>query len=125
MNIEENNEKQILMAFFDILGTSQLLNTGEFYKVYEYYSDMIQLCNDSHTPIAVCNPLFGKRELFGDLNGVLAALARFDTPYYIINYDLNHAFFSDTFLLWIEVDSLLKPLIGGFLDKCSIVLVRH
>lgn len=51
MNIEENSEKQILMAFFDILGTSQLLNTGEFYKVYEYYSDMIQLCNDSHTPI--------------------------------------------------------------------------
>lgn len=43
MNIEENNEKQILMAFFDILGTSQLLNTGEFYKVYEYYSDMIQI----------------------------------------------------------------------------------
>lgn len=121
MNIEENSDKQILMAFFDILGTSRLLNTGEYHKVYEYYSDMIQLCNDTHTPITVCNPLFGKRELFGDLNGVMASLAGFDTPYYIINYDLNHAFFSDTFLLWIEGDSLLKPLIGGFLEKCSIV----
>lgn len=115
------NEKQILIAFFDILGTSQLLNTGEFHKVYNYYSDMIKLCNDSHTPIAINNPLFGKRESFGDLNGAIADLADFDTPYHIINYDLSHAFFSDTFLLWIEIDSFFKPLIGGFLEKCGIV----
>ncbi|WP_350336782.1 hypothetical protein QMP28_11340 [[Clostridium] symbiosum] len=115
------SEKQILIAFFDILGTSQLLNTGEFHKVYDYYSDMIKLCNDNYTPITVCNPLFGKRELLGDLNGVMADLADFDTPYHIINYDLSHAFFSDTFLLWIEIDSFLRPLIGGFLEKCSIV----
>lgn len=119
--MKRNNEKQILIAFFDILGTSQLLNTGEFQKVYDYYSDMIKLCNDSHTPITVCNPLFGKRELFSNLNGVMADLADFDTPYHIINYDLSHAFFSDTFLLWIEMDSFLSPLIGGFLEKCSIV----
>ncbi len=115
------SEKQILIAFFDILGTSQLLNTGEFHKVYDYYSDMIKLCNDNYTPITVCNPLFGKRELLGDLNGVMADLADFDTPYHIINYELSHAFFSDTFLLWIEIDSFLRPLIGGFLEKCSIV----
>lgn len=119
--MERINEKQILIAFFDILGTSQLLNTGEFHKVYDYYSDMIKLCNDSHTPIAICNPLFGKRELLGDLDGIMADLADFDTPYHIINYDLRHAFFSDTFLLWIEIDSFFKPLIGGFLEKCSIV----
>ena len=97
------------------------LNTGEFQKVYDYYSDMIKLCNDSHTPIAVCNPLFGKRELFSNLNGVMDDLVDFDTPYHIINYDLSHAFFSDTFLLWIEMDSFFSPLIGGFLEKCSIV----
>ena len=45
------NEKQILIAFFDILGTSQLLNDGEFQKVYTYYSDMIKLCNDSYTSL--------------------------------------------------------------------------
>ena len=82
---------------------------------------MIKLCNDSHTPIAVCNPLFGKRELFSNLNGVMDDLVDFDTPYHIINYDLSHAFFSDTFLLWIEMDSFFSPLIGGFLEKCSIV----
>ena len=82
---------------------------------------MIKLFNDSHTPIAICNPLFGKRELLGDLDGIMADLADFDTPYHIINYDLRHAFFSDTFLLWIEIDSFFKPLIGGFLEKCSIV----
>lgn len=114
-------EKQILIAFFDILGTSQLLNTGEFHKVYNYYSDMVKLCNDNYTPITICNPLFGKREMLSNLNGVMADLADFDTPYHIINYDLSHAFFSDTFLLWIEMDSFLRPLIGGFLEKCGIV----
>lgn len=119
--MKKNNEKQILIAFFDVLGTSQLLNTGEFHKVYDYYSDMIKLCNDSYTPITICNPLFGKRELLSNLNGVMADLADFDTPYHIINYDLSHAFFSDTFLLWVEMDSFLRPLLGGFLEKCGIV----
>lgn len=119
--MERINEKQILIAFFDILGTSRLLNTGELQKVYDYYSDMIELCNDSYTPIAIRNPLFGKRELFGDLNEVITDLADFNTSYHIINYDLSHAFFSDTFLLWIEIDSFLNPLIGGFLEKCSNV----
>lgn len=48
-------------------------------------------------------------------------LADFDIPYHIINYDLSHAFFSDTFLLWIEIDSFPEPLIGGFLEKCCVV----
>ena len=50
------SEKQILIVFLDILGTSQLLNSGEFYKIYDYYSDMIKLCSDSYTPIAISNP---------------------------------------------------------------------
>lgn len=119
--MERIDEKLVLIAFFDILGTSQLLNTGELQKVYDYYSDMIKLCNDSYTPIAICNPLFGKKELFGDMNNVMEDLADFDTPYHIINYDLSHAFFSDTFLLWIKIDSFLNPLIGGFLEKCCII----
>lgn len=56
--------------------------------------------------------------MLGNLNDVMAD---FDTPYHIVNYDLSHAFFSDTFLLWIELASFLRPLIGGFLEKCSIV----
>ena len=115
------NEKQILIAFFDILGTSKLLNDNEYQKVYDYYSNMIELCNDNYTPIAVHNPLFGKRELFSNLKSVMADLTFFDTPHHIINYNLSHAFFSDTFLLWIEIDSFLNPLIGGFLEKCCIV----
>jgi len=119
--VERINKKQVLMAFFDILGTSRLINTGEFQKVYEYYSDMIKLCDEDYTPIDICNPLFGKKELFGDLSGVMKDLADFDTPYHIINYGLSHAFFSDTFLLWIEIDSFPKPLIGGFLEKCCAI----
>lgn len=90
--MDRASEKQILIAFFDILGTSKLLNNGEFQKVYDYYSDMIELCNDSYTAIAIHNPLFGQRELFSDLNGVMADLAYFDTPYHIINYNLSYAF---------------------------------
>ncbi len=35
--MDRANEKQILIAFFDILGTSQLLNTGEYHKVYRLF----------------------------------------------------------------------------------------
>lgn len=121
MIIESDNEKNILLAFFDILGTSKLLNDGEYQKVYDFYSEMVKLCSDSQTPIAIRNPLYGKRSLFPKLNGVMAGLAGFDTPYHIISYDLHHAFFSDTFLLWIETDEFLQPTLSGFLEKCCIV----
>ena len=32
-------EKQILLAFFDILGTSKMLNKGDYQNVYDYYSE--------------------------------------------------------------------------------------
>ena len=119
--MDMNNEKVIVLAFFDILGTSKLLNEGKYDKVYEYYQDMVELCNSSHTPIAVHNPFYGKHSTFSGFSGVIADVMDFDTLYHIINYDLHHAFFSDTFLLWIEVDSFLQPTLAGFLEKCCIV----
>jgi len=121
MKPEKAKEKTIFLAFFDILGTSVLLNNGEYQKVYDFYSEMVNLCNDSHTPIAIHNPLYGKQTLFRGLNNVMNDLADFNTPYQIINYNLNHAFFSDTFMIWIEVDGFLKPTLSGFLEKCCIV----
>lgn len=119
--MKETKERQILLAFFDILGTSQLLNNGKFHKVYSYYSDMIKLCSDYYTPIIVCNPLYKKRDLFNNLSEAMSDMADFDTPYHLVNHELSHAFFSDTFLVWLYISPLSKPLLGGFLKKCSII----
>lgn len=110
----KSKEKNIVLAFFDILGTSKLLNDGKYDKVYDFYLEMIKLCCDSRTPIAVRNPMYGKRD-------VIANLPFSDVPYHIINYDLNHAFFSDTFLMWIELNEFLQPTLLGFLEKCCII----
>lgn len=121
MNNAKDKEKNIFLAFFDILGTSKLLNDGEYQKVHNFYLEMVKLCSDSVTPIVIHNPLYGKKPLFPELSDVMADLADFNTPYHIIDYDLHHAFFSDTFLLWIEVDELHRPTLSGFLEKCCIV----
>lgn len=105
-------EKQIVLAFFDILGTSKMLNNGNYQTVYDYYDFMAKLCSDTHTPIAVVNHMYGLPKL---------PIGYSNAKYIIINYDLNHCFFSDTFLLWIEVDSFLQPTLAGFLEKCCIV----
>lgn len=107
----KKEEKQILMAFFDILGTSKMLNKGDFQTVYDYYTYMAKLCSDTHTPIAVVN----------HLSKIPNAGIETHVPYLIIDYDLNHCFFSDTFLLWIELDVFLQPTMAGFLEKCCII----
>lgn len=99
-------EKEILLAFFDILGTSKTLNEGKYDVVYDYYQFMTKLCSDTHTPMAVVNHLKG---LFSNAD------------YLIVNYDLNHCFFSDTFIIWVELDSFHQPTLSGFLEKCCII----
>lgn len=108
----EKEEKQILLAFFDILGTSKMINKGDFQTVYDYYEYMAKLCSDTHTPIAVIDHI--SKFLNPEIDS-----AR--TRYTIINYDLKHCFFSDTFILWIELDSFLQPTMAGFLEKCCII----
>lgn len=108
----EGKKKEILMAFFDILGTSKLLNKGDYQTVYDYYAFMAKLCSDSHTPIAVVDHI---TRLFNP------GLEHSNIRYTIINYELKHCFFSDTFLLWIELDSILQPTLAGFLEKCCII----
>lgn len=109
---DKNAEKQILMAFFDILGTSKMLNQGDFQTVYDYYAFMSKLCSDTHTPIAVVDHI--SRFLNSESESS-------HMQYTIINYDLKHCFFSDTFLLWIELDPFLQPTMAGFLEKCCII----
>lgn len=110
--INMDKEKQILMAFFDILGTSKMLNDGNFKSVYDYYTFMANLCSDTHTPIAVVDHISKFLNPESETS---------DIKYTIINYDLKNCFFSDTFIIWIEIDSFLQPTMAGFLEKCCII----
>lgn len=56
-------QKNIVLAFFDILGTSKLLSSGELQRIYGYYVKMAELCSDTTVPILLKNVLYGKKEL--------------------------------------------------------------
>lgn len=105
-------EKQILLAFFDILGTSKMLYKGDYQKVYDYYTFMAKLCSDTHTPIAVVDHISRLHN---------PEIESSQERYLVINYRLKHCFFSDTFLLWIELDPFWQPTMAGFLEKCCII----
>lgn len=49
-NIPE--EKEIILAFFDILGSSKRLMDNEYQKVYEFYNYMVKLCSDTEVPLS-------------------------------------------------------------------------
>ena len=68
---------------------------------------MATLCSDSNIPLAIPNR-------FAHLGGYKA-------QYLILSFPLNHAFFSDTFMLWVEHDDFTQATLGGFLEKCSII----
>lgn len=106
-------ERKIALAFFDILGTSKRLNENELQKVYEYYECMIKLCSDDTVPIIIENTLYGKSELTKYIGK--------QKPFVFLQTELKNAFFSDTFILWVELDGPFNTLLGGFFEKCSIV----
>lgn len=105
--------KEIALVFFDILGTSKKLNENELQKVYKYYEYMVKFCSDDMVPIIIENTLYGKEELikcFGN-----------QKPYILLQKELKNAFFSDTFIMWVEIDASYKELLSGFFEKCSII----
>lgn len=106
-------EKRIALAFFDILGTSKRLINNELQKVYEYYEQMAMLCSDNTIPIIIENNLYGKSELTKYIGE--------QKPFIILEEELNNAFFSDTFIIWVDVDGPFNVLLGSFFEKCSII----
>lgn len=55
-NIQDINnvpeEKEIVLAFFDILGSSKRLMNNEYQKVYEFYQYMVKLCSETEVPLS-------------------------------------------------------------------------
>ena len=74
---------------------------------------MVKLCSDDTVPIIIENTLYGKSELTKYVGE--------QKPFILLQKDLKNAFFSDTFIMWIEIDGPFNELLGGFFEKCSII----
>lgn len=110
MNDNQNEipeEKEIVLAFFDILGSSKRLMDNEYQKVYEFYQYMVKLCSETEVPLS--HP------------GILHNLPEKEI---LIRHPMHHAFFSDTFILWVEYNEFLQPRMGGFYEKCCTIFIE-
>ncbi len=109
--IQENkDEKTIALAFFDILGTSAKIAQGNYQKVYQYYSLLSQLCSEEDVPIA-----------FSHLPGSVGGDSRI-----LLSCPLHHAYFSDTFIIWIEITDADEEFgldLQGFYEKCIEIFI--
>lgn len=105
-------EIDIVLAFFDILGSANKLMNNQYKLVYDFYSYMINLCSAEDLPLS-----------FGALPGM--KLHNISEPYeLVIRCPIKHAFFSDTFILWIEYDSIYGMRKGGFYEKCISIFIE-
>ena len=103
-----NKEKNITLAFFDILGTSDKIKDDQYKKVYDFYSYMVDLCSQEQIPLSF-SKLPGHSEGNADI---------------VIDYSMKHAFFSDTFIIWIEYQTLFGMSLRGFYEKCMDIFVE-
>lgn len=104
----EVKEKNIVLAFFDILGTSEKIRNGQYDEVYSFYSYMVKLCSEEQIPLS-----------FSGLPGHIE-----DDVETVIKYPMKHAFFSDTFIIWIEYQPLFGMSLRGFYEKCMDIFVE-
>lgn len=110
MCINKSNitEKNIALAFFDILGTSEKIRCGQYEKVYSFYSYMVNLCAEEQIPISFSG-LPGYSNVDADM---------------VIDFPLKHAFFSDTFIIWVEIWNEFGMSLQGFYEKCMHVFTE-
>lgn len=110
--IKDNKEgRNIALAFFDVLGTSALISHGSYQKVYKYYSLLSKLCSEEEIPIA-----------FSRLPGT-----RSESNRILLSCSLHHAYFSDTFIIWIEInddDEQFGLDLQGFYEKCMEIFIE-
>ena len=115
--MENREEKDIILAYFDILGTSKRLEKGSLQEVYDFYQYMVKLCSDDEIPMAIPNRLAHLRNL-PELRNLLGG---YQSPFLVISFPLKHAFFSDTFILWVEYDNFTQATLDGFAERVNII----
>ena len=101
------SKKEIIMAFFDIMGSSQRIASGQLEAVYNFYDYMAKLCAKEDVPLAT-------RAILPEEKGTEI----------VCLYPMKHAFFSDTFILWVEDDSFFEPRFGGFYEWCIRIFIE-
>ena len=109
-------ERVIALAFFDILGSAKLVSEGNYAKVYDFYTQMIELCAKKEILISHgALPLMDERlkESGWEKETEVAFLKR-----------MRHAFFSDTFIIWIEDIDRFGTRLGGFYEVCSEIFIE-
>lgn len=100
--------KTIALAFFDILGTSEKIKCGEYNQVYDFYAYMVDLCSEEQIPISF-SKLPGHFDVGADI---------------VLNFPMKHAFFSDTFIIWVEYEQLFGMSLRGFYEKCMDIFIE-
>lgn len=100
-------EKEIVLAFFDILGSTNRLMNNEYQKVYDFYQYMVKLC--SETEVALSSPGIFPGE---------------QNKEFLVLHPMHHAFFSDTFIIWVEYLEFPPTRMGGFYEKCSSIFIE-
>ena len=105
---DTDKRKSIALAFFDILGTSQKINSDQYDEIYDFYSYMVDLCSEEQIAISFSN-LPGHTRDGSDI---------------VLSIPMKHAFFSDTFIIWIEYDELFGMSLRGFFEKCMHIFTE-
>lgn len=103
-----NEQKNIVLAFFDILGTSEKIKQEQYDKVYDFYHYMVNLCSEELIPLSFY-------ALPGDSH---------DATETVVRFPMNHAFFSDTFIVWVEYYNLFGMSSHGFFEKCMEIFIE-
>lgn len=98
----------IALAFFDILGTSESIRQGEYNKVYDFYSYMVKLCSEEEIPLS-----------FPSLPGSIKKDVET-----VLMFPMKHAFFSDTFIVWVEYKPVFMMSLAGFYEKCMRIFTE-
>jgi hypothetical protein len=103
---EGNDERLVFLAFFDILGTSKLISSGQTCKVLELYEYITKLVSERHNRMCL------GREIVGNSEAIPVVFSQY----------IWEAHFSDTFILWSNADG--EPRFPPFLDACMDIFCK-
>lgn len=112
----DKEEKDIAIAFFDILGSAKRIGNGDYKTVYDFYEHMITLCSVKSILISRSPRMFEVKDLVSSGWPENTDIG--------MSMTLNHVFFSDTFIIWIEDLEFWGMRLRGFYEKCNEIFVE-
>jgi hypothetical protein len=98
-----NEEAPVFLAFFDVLGTSKLIQSGQTHKVLELYEYLTGLVKKYQGRMCLGREFIGANEAIG----------------VVFTQTIFEAHFSDTFIIWSNAEG--EPRFPPFIDSCMDV----